>query len=203
MVVRLVFARRVPRAWNRRLLRDIQGVLTMQQQFWMHVQTMWRYAKQAATKNPEEGTTITITQPRLEREKADSDIEFFIVDISNPFNKACEELEYKNSLVLFEKYNVFKRMFKDKVPESNFFSKPLKSKYFNIDTVMKSMKKQREAGEEEMERQGTTVAEMMLKLGVMSHVGKYETLEEAENAFLNQEQELLEEAKSQGMKVAE
>lgn len=162
------------------------------------MQTMWRYAKSAADKSPDEGTTITITKHE-EKEGIQSNIEYFIVDISN-LDKAREDNEYNACLKMFDSYSVFKKLFGSKeVPKNEFLARKFKSKFFNIDAVKKQLDKAREKGEEALGNK--SVANALLQLGVMTHLGRYASLDDAENAFGVQEQEMLEELKNEGYNV--
>ena len=172
MVVRLVFARRVPRAWNKKILWATKGVVGMQMQLWQHVNLMWRYAKSASLKNPHVGTIITITT-KTEHETPFSDIEFFIVDISNDIDKAVEDNEFEVCKKMFSPYGVFKKFFDKKVPESEFYKKPFNSKFFNIDAVLQTVNKQKKKGEKELEGTDKTVLDLLLKMGIMCHLGQY------------------------------
>ena len=167
---------------------SVKGVIGLQQQLWQHITLMWRYAKSASLKNAQVGTIVTITT-KTERESMNSDIEFLIVDISNEADKKTEDYEFEVCQRMFSPQGVFKKFFKQKIPESGFYAKPLKSSYFNIDAVTKNLSKYRKEGEKEIGER--SVFDMLLKMGIMCHLDKYETLEKAENAFIEQEKELL------------
>jgi phosphorylcholine metabolism protein LicD len=165
----------------------------MQEVAWMQVVTGWKAARTAAVQHPDEGTTITLTK-KQEREGLESDIEFFIVDISNSFKPEDEERQYQGCLVYFQTYGAFKNLAKkiaaEKIGDKSFFAKPLRSKYFNTSILLRNAEKYKEAGEKEFGE--SSLASMFLKLGIMSHVGKYASIDEAENAFLVMEKEMLE-----------
>ena len=199
MVVRMVFARRRPRGWNRRLFHASHSVVTMQEVAWMQIVTGWKMARTAAQQRIDEGTTVTITTKK-ETEGVSSDLEFFVVDISNTFKPAEEERQYKGCLVYFDSYGAFKNLAKkianEKIGNKSFFAREMKSKFFNIEAIKRKSELYKKAGEEEIGN--ASLASLFLKLGIMSHVGRYGSLDEAENAFASMEDEMIaEEAKTQ------
>lgn len=199
-MIRLVHCRRIPKKWNARVLWRTQSALAQQSSCWLHIQTMWKYARSAADKNPEEGTVITITKQE-ETEGLTSALEFFIVDISNERYKEKEDNEYKSCLAMFDSYSVFKKLLGKGVAENAFLSKPFKSKFFNMSAIKSQLDKAREKGEEAIGNK--SLANAMLQLGIMSHLGRYDSLEQAEKSFSDMEDELLEEMKKDGYKVVD
>jgi len=192
MVVRMVFARRRPRGWNRRVFQFAHSVVSLQESMWQNVLTAWRSARNAAREHPEEGTSITLTM-KSERESPTSDIEFCVVDISNTFVPGVEQKEFENCLSFFQKYGVFrnllKRMDATRASNKGFFGKPLKSKFFSVDALKMKYDEFKKKGEEEIGEDSLAVT--LLKFGIMSHVDKYDSLEKAERAFVDQENEMI------------
>jgi len=156
MTVVVHIGRRVPRGWFKRTATKAKGLLSFQENIWLIIKQSMSMAKKKA--NASGKIKFVITNDN-EIEDLNYMIEWMVIIIQGNEEQEKEEYEEAN-----EMYSTLGTLFKKDMPKDERLQKHFKTKILNSSKVEEAYQKGYGASK------GSSIADKMLEMGILTHV---------------------------------
>ena len=157
MTIIVMVGRRVPRAWFKRQLNTVSGLMSFQENIWLMIKQSFNMSKKKAD-YANTGVKITVTKD-YEVENINFELEWLKVVIVG--SKEQEEEEY-NDVLKF--YVPFQKILKKDTPKDENFSRHFNSKILSMDKIEEAYKKGYGAVGNK------NISNLLLEMGILTHI---------------------------------
>jgi hypothetical protein len=157
MTVIINVGRRIPRAWFKRQMNVVSGLMSFQENMWLMIKQSFNMAKKKAD-YANNGVKISITKD-YEIEDINFELEWLKVMIQG--SKEQEEEEYEDALKF---YVPFQKILKKDMPKDENMSRHFKSKLMSMEKIEEAYKKGYGAVGNK------NVSNLLLEMGILTHI---------------------------------